>query len=95
MTTTGVPLDPVYTMKGVRGLLGELKDRPAVFSGKKILFIHTGEKLIAVLESKVFERPRVVLYRALSLSLSFSLSLHVPLTPSPPSDLCRWSVWAV
>ena len=43
MSKTGVPLDPVYTLKGVRGMLGELRNNPTVFSGKRILYIHTGE----------------------------------------------------
>ena len=43
MSKTGVPLDPVYTLKGVRGMLGEVTDNPTVFSGKRILYIHTGE----------------------------------------------------
>ena len=43
MSKTGVPLDPVYTLKGVRGMLGEVTNNPTVFSGKRILYIHTGE----------------------------------------------------
>ena len=46
---TGVTLDPVYTLKGVCGLLGELKNNPASFAGNRILYIHTGE-VIYVLE---------------------------------------------
>ena len=42
MRQTGVPLDPTYTLKGVRGLLGELHSNPTSFSGRKILFVHTG-----------------------------------------------------
>jgi D-cysteine desulfhydrase len=42
VTKTAVPLDPVYTLKGVRGLLGELKNNPSSFSGTRILYIHTG-----------------------------------------------------
>ena len=41
-STTGVPLDPVYTLKGVRGMLSELRNNPGRFAGKRILFIHTG-----------------------------------------------------
>ena len=43
MNKTAVPLDPVYTLKGVRGLLGELRENSTAFSGKRILYIHTGE----------------------------------------------------
>ena len=43
MSKTAVPLDPVYTLKGVRGMLGELRDNRAAFSGNRILYIHTGE----------------------------------------------------
>ena len=42
VSQTAVPLDPVYTLKGVRGMLGELRDNPSSFSGKRILYIHTG-----------------------------------------------------
>ena len=45
MSKTAVPLDPVYTLKGVRGLLGELRDNPTSFSGNRILYIHTGKFL--------------------------------------------------
>ena len=40
--TTGVVLDPTYTLKGVQGLLGEMEKNPARFKGKRILHIHTG-----------------------------------------------------
>lgn len=36
---TGVSLDPVYSLKGVRGLLGK---NPQRFAGRRILYIHTG-----------------------------------------------------
>ena len=42
MRQTGVTLDPVFTLKGVRGLLGELKNNPTSFAGNRILYIHTG-----------------------------------------------------
>ena len=41
-TRTGVTLDPVYTLKGVRGMLGEMNTNPQRFKGKRILYIHTG-----------------------------------------------------
>lgn len=40
--TTGIILDPTYTLKGVQGLLGEMEKNPARFKGKRILHIHTG-----------------------------------------------------
>ena len=40
--TTGIVLDPTYTLKGVQGLLGEMEKNPARFKGKRILHIHTG-----------------------------------------------------
>ena len=43
MTHTGISLDPVYTLKGVRGMLGEMTTNPARFQGKRVLFIHTGK----------------------------------------------------
>ena len=39
---TGIVLDPVYTLKGVRGMLTELKKNPNRFKGNRILYIHTG-----------------------------------------------------
>ena len=39
---TGIVLDPVYTLKGVRGMLIELKMNPKRFKGNRILYIHTG-----------------------------------------------------
>ena len=41
-TQIGLPLDPVYTFKGVRGLIAELQKNPGRFKGKRILFIYTG-----------------------------------------------------
>ena len=40
--TTGIVLDPTYTLKGVQGLLGEMEKNPARFKGRRILHIHTG-----------------------------------------------------
>lgn len=42
VTKTGVSLDPVYSLKGVRGLLSELGKNPQRFAGRRILYIHTG-----------------------------------------------------
>ncbi len=41
-TVTGVSVDPVYTLKGVRGMLSELANNPARFAGKRVLYLHTG-----------------------------------------------------
>ena len=40
---TGLPLDPVFTVKAVRGMLGEMRNNPTRFQGKRVLFLHTGE----------------------------------------------------
>ena len=40
--STGIMLDPVYTGKGVRGMVLELQKTPSRFQGKRILFLHTG-----------------------------------------------------
>ena len=42
MTKTGVELDPVYTLKGVRGMLTEMATNPGRFQGNRVLYIHTG-----------------------------------------------------
>lgn len=47
MTQTGIALDPVYTLKGVRGMLGEMAANPSRFQGKRVLYIHTGERVCA------------------------------------------------
>ncbi len=44
VTGTGISLDPVYTLKGVRGMLAEMDINPARFQGKRILYIHTGNR---------------------------------------------------
>ena len=43
---TGVTLDPVYTLKGVRGMIAELQNNPGRFAGKRILYHHTGTCVI-------------------------------------------------
>ena len=40
--TTGVILDPVYTGKGAYGFAQTVASNPSAWSGKKVLFIHTG-----------------------------------------------------
>jgi len=40
---TGLPLDPDFTVKAVRGMLGEMRNNPTRFQGKRVLFLHTGE----------------------------------------------------
>ena len=42
-TKTGVSLDPDYSVKAVRGMLGEMERNPGRFAGRRVLFIHTGE----------------------------------------------------
>ena len=41
-SATGVPLDPEFCVKGVRGMLGEMKANPGRFAGKRVLFLHSG-----------------------------------------------------
>ena len=43
---TGIILDPVYSLKGVRGMLTELKQNPKRFKGNRILYIHTGANVV-------------------------------------------------
>ena len=47
--TTGVLVDPVYNIKAIRGMLTEMKNNPGRFKGKRILYIHTGTRLISLL----------------------------------------------
>ena len=44
MSSTGLSLDPDFTVKGVRGMLGEMRERPHIFKGRRILYIHTGKE---------------------------------------------------
>ena len=41
-TKTGVSVEHLHTLKGVRGLLGEMQKNQDRFAGKRILYIHTG-----------------------------------------------------
>ncbi len=41
-STTGIVLDPVYTLKAVKGMLEEMAQRPEQFKGRRVLFVHTG-----------------------------------------------------
>ena len=45
---TGVPIDPVYNAKCVRGMLTEMSLRPERFKGSRVLYIHSGEAIIRV-----------------------------------------------
>ena len=40
--STGVMLDPAYTLKATRGMLIEMETNPTRFKGKRALFLHTG-----------------------------------------------------
>ena len=44
-TGTGIVLDPVYTLKGVRGMLAEMRTNPTRFLGKRVLYLHTGWRI--------------------------------------------------
>ena len=41
-SATGVPLDPEFCVKGVRGMLGEMKANPGRFAGRRVLYLHSG-----------------------------------------------------
>ena len=41
-TSTGIILEPTYSMKTVKGILTELQSNPARFKGKRILYMFTG-----------------------------------------------------
>lgn len=41
-STTGVLVDPVYNIKAIRGMLGEMTNNPKRFKGNRVLYIHTG-----------------------------------------------------
>jgi len=41
-TATGIVLDPVYSGKGVYGMLKDMSSNPAKWKGRKVLFVHTG-----------------------------------------------------
>ncbi|CAD5114854.1 DgyrCDS3890 [Dimorphilus gyrociliatus] len=41
-SSSGVILDPVYTNKGLTGLLGEMSKNPQRFKGQRVLYFHTG-----------------------------------------------------
>eukprot|EP00951_Prasinocladus_malaysianus_P007307 scaffold52598_cov29-Prasinocladus_malaysianus.AAC.1 len=39
---TGVVLDPVYSGKAVSMMIREMQDKPQEWTGRKVLFMHTG-----------------------------------------------------
>lgn len=39
---SGILLDYAYTLKAVKGMLGEMKTNPSRFKGNRVLYIHTG-----------------------------------------------------
>ncbi len=43
MSHTGLSLDPDFTMKAVKGMLNEMKERPEIFKGRRVLFLHSGK----------------------------------------------------
>jgi 1-aminocyclopropane-1-carboxylate deaminase/D-cysteine desulfhydrase-like pyridoxal-dependent ACC family enzyme len=45
---TGVLLDPVYSGKALHALLSDMRAAPEQWSGKKVLFVHTGGLLVSV-----------------------------------------------
>ena len=49
MCATGVTLDPVYTFKGVCGMLCEMHTNPSCFQGNRVLYIHTGKPVLGYL----------------------------------------------
>jgi len=53
-SSTGVFCDPVYTWKGVKGLLGEFESNRARFKGENVLFVHTGG-LLSLYDGKMKE----------------------------------------
>jgi len=53
-SSTGVFCDPVYTWKGVKGLLGEFERNRERFKGENVLFVHTGG-LLSLYDGKMNE----------------------------------------
>ena len=43
MSHTGLSLDPDFTVKAIKGMLTEMKERPHIFKGQRVLFLHTGK----------------------------------------------------
>ena len=43
MAHSGLTLDPDYTAKAVKGMLTEMKERPHIFKGHRVLFLHSGK----------------------------------------------------
>ncbi len=47
-TSTGIILDTVFTMKAVKGMLCEMENNPVTFNGTRILFLHTGTRIVFI-----------------------------------------------
>ncbi len=45
-SSTGILLDPVYSGKAVYGMLREMREDPAAWRGRTVLFVHTGGLLV-------------------------------------------------
>lgn len=56
--STGIILDPVYTGKALTGLLRDMKARPELWEGRKVLFVHTGG-LLGMYDKEVQLQPLV------------------------------------
>lgn len=53
-TETGVILDNSYTGKAVYGLRDLMQNKPEVFKGRRILFIHSGKKYMKLLQTLLY-----------------------------------------
>lgn len=45
-SSTGIPIDTIYTAKTVWGMLTEMGTNPGRFRGNRVLFIHTGLQVV-------------------------------------------------
>ena len=46
MSSTGIVMDPMFTVKSYLGMVGEMSKNPSVFKGRRVLYIHTGEQVL-------------------------------------------------
>ncbi len=42
MSSTGITLDPVFTVKSYLAMVGEMNNNPSALKGQRVLYIHTG-----------------------------------------------------
>ncbi|DAZ99207.1 TPA: hypothetical protein N0F65_008240 [Lagenidium giganteum] len=87
--STGVLMDPVYSGKALFHLIKELNNSPEKFSGKSILFIHTGG--LFGLYDKADELQKLMMNQRTALRVMQRWTTRARMHPSQCSRIARFS----